>query len=216
MFFKNKGSVLMIISLILICIFQSFNTPIMAVIISDYGIPETQIGFIFAIPCFTYFITTLVISFVIHKIPRRLLFFGSFIFITFGLLLMGPSALFGLPNNDFSIIMVGWSLIGIAEACLYIPIMPEIIESIQVEHGIVIGKNEEVDHQLNDKTAGIYATFYSLGAIMSPNVGSILYMSVGYRATCDILAMVALAYALCYFCVNVGFNVFEKERKHKE
>ena len=51
---------------------------------------------------------------------------------------------------------------------------------------------------------------------MAPNVGSILYSYVGYRVTCDILALTALLYALAYFITNVGLSVLANERKHKE
>ena len=50
---------------------------------------------------------------------------------------------------------------------------------------------------------------------MAPNVGSILYSYVGYRMTCDILAMTALLYALAYYITNVGLSVLENERKHR-
>lgn len=69
---------------------------------------------------------------------------------------------------------------------------------------------------LNDKASGIYCSFFSLGEIMAPNVGSILYTHIGYRSTCDLLAISALVYALVYFFLNVGFNVFENDRKHKK
>lgn len=87
----------MIISLVLLCIYQSFNTPVMALVLTNYGIPDTQIGYIFAIPCITYIFSTVVIALFIKKLPRRLLFFSSFIAITIALFLMGPSILLGLP-----------------------------------------------------------------------------------------------------------------------
>lgn len=69
---------------------------------------------------------------------------------------------------------------------------------------------------LNDKASGLYSTFYSLGEILAPNIGSILYTKVGYRTTCDILAFTALIYAVVYFFLNVGINIFEKERLHRK
>ena len=51
---------------------------------------------------------------------------------------------------------------------------------------------------------------------MAPNIGSYLYSQIGYRITCDILALTSLLYALVFFVLNVGLKVFEKERKHKK
>lgn len=78
------------------------------------------------------------------------------------------------------------------------------------------GKDEYIDHKLNNKATGIYAAFYSLGEILSPNIGSTFYVHIGYRHTCDVLAISALIYALAYFWINVGINIFEKERIHRE
>lgn len=141
LFFKNKSSVLMIISLVLICIYQSFNTAIMAIVLTGYGIPDTHIGYVFATPCVTYIGATIFISFFIKKLPRRLFFFGSFIAVVCALFLMGPSPLLGIPPEDIRIIIFGWAFIGVAQAFIFIPIMPEIIESIQIEYQIVSGKN---------------------------------------------------------------------------
>ena len=64
-------------------------------------------------------------------------------------------------------------------------------------------------------TSGLYCSIYSLGEILAPNIGSILYSKFGYRMTCDILALTALFYSLVYFRINVGLKVFEKERIHR-
>ena len=79
-----------------------------------------------------------------------------------------------------------------------------------------MGENELIDHKLNDKASGIYCTFFSLGEILAPNLGSILYKQIGYRKMCDLMALTALLYASVYFALNVGFNIFEKERRHRE
>ena len=111
----------------------------MALVINSYGVPETHIGYIFATPCVTYIGATVVISLIIKKLPRRLFFFGSFLAVTIALLLMGPSKLLNLDKNNFGLIIFGWAFIGVAQAFIFIPIMPEIIESIQIEYSIVTG-----------------------------------------------------------------------------
>ena len=103
----------MIISLILISIYTTYNTPLLTLVLTSYGIPVTSIGYWFAIPCVAYIIMTLLISSYIAYLPRRLLFFTSFIAVTLSLLLMGPSTLLGFPD-DVYLIIAGRGLIGFA------------------------------------------------------------------------------------------------------
>jgi hypothetical protein len=68
---------------------------------------------------------------------------------------------------------------------------------------------------LNDKASGIYCTFYSIGEILAPNIGSLIYDSSDFPTTCEIMALMALIYSVAYFTFNVGFNVFKKQKEHE-
>jgi sugar phosphate permease len=87
----------MLLSTILICIYQSFNSAVIALVIEGYGVPDFAVGYIFAIPCLTYIFSSAIVSLVIKKLPRKLFFLFSFMLATVALLLMGPSKLLGLP-----------------------------------------------------------------------------------------------------------------------
>ncbi len=51
---------------------------------------------------------------------------------------------------------------------------------------------------------------------MAPLIGGALYDNIGYRSTCDFLAMTCVAYAVIYFAFNVGFKIVDKTNKMKE
>jgi sugar phosphate permease len=87
----------MLITIVLVCIYQSFNSAIISLVIEGYGIPNYAVGYIFALPCLTYTFSTAIVSLFIRKVPRKLFFLCSFILATISLLIMGPSKLLGLP-----------------------------------------------------------------------------------------------------------------------
>ena len=51
---------------------------------------------------------------------------------------------------------------------------------------------------------------------MAPIVGSAIFESIGYRPTTDLMTAVCLIWCVIFFTFNVGFTIFQKERKIKE
>jgi len=62
---------------------------------------------------------------------------------------------------------------------VFIPILPEMIERIQVDLQIVEGKNEAVDATLNDKINDAYGLVYALSNFVSPIIGAALEKQFG-------------------------------------
>ncbi len=58
---------------------------------------------------------------------------------------------------------------------VFIPILPEIIEALYDKYNIKEGHDERVDGVISDKAAGLYGSFYSIGMILSPLLGSVIY-----------------------------------------
>ncbi len=58
---------------------------------------------------------------------------------------------------------------------VFIPILPEMIDSIYVKQKLVEGEDERIDGIISDKAAGLYGSFYSIGMIISPLLGSVIY-----------------------------------------
>jgi MFS family permease len=55
---------------------------------------------------------------------------------------------------------------------------------------------------LNDKAAGIYNAFYSLGAITAPIVGGALTDAIGFRSACDVNAFACFGFFAIYALTN--------------
>jgi MFS family permease len=90
------------------------------------------------------------------------------------------------------------------------------MEAVAEREGI--SKNNDM---LNDKAAGIYSAFFSLGAIIAPIIGGILDDHVGYRSTNDIMAIISLVFFFIYLVTNTkpeDYKILPKkiEKEDKE
>jgi hypothetical protein len=108
------------------------------------------------------------------KIPRRLLIFIAFLAQSSAIVLQGPSKILGLPDW-VALTCTGLGLSMSALAFIFIPIVPEALEGVYIKHGFIEGKNEALDQALSAYASGLYGTFYSIGAILAPIIGSVIY-----------------------------------------
>lgn len=93
---------------------------------------------------FTYTISTTLVSKITSRFPRRLFILMSFLMLSVAILLQGPSSLIGIPDSNY-IVLVGFAISGIAQGFVFIPLLPEAIESIYIKEGMVEGENEHYD-----------------------------------------------------------------------
>jgi len=101
--------------------------------------------------------------------PRKYQFIFGFLGFAFSSLLLGPSQLFNFPN-DYLVIILGEIIIGLFEIFYLLPIIPEIIERMQIE--LNIGIQDEIHFaKLCDKVNDIYAFVYAISIAFSPIIG---------------------------------------------
>ena len=87
---------------------------------------------------------------------------------------------------------------GVACSFMFVPMLAEIIESLQEEkEGMIEPK------VLGDKASGISNTAYALGSIAAPILGGYLKMMTNFRVTCDIMALVSIVFGILYFLIAV-------------
>jgi MFS family permease len=98
----------------------------------------------------------------------------SFLFLACGIPLYGPSELLGFPNKIY-ILIIGYFIMGVAQAFLYIPLVPEIIDSVIEKEEIIECECEQLDSAISDRAAALYGTFYSAGIISAPLLGAVVY-----------------------------------------
>lgn len=103
----------------------------------------------------------------------------------------------------------GICLLGVAISLIFVPLLSEIIESVQEKEGF--GENP----QLNDKASAVFNAAYATGCIIGPILGGVIsdeFGDDGFRRTCDIMAIASGAFAVIYFFGNILPNCFKKKR----
>ena len=191
---------------------ESFFTPALK---DEKGIPEFYHGFIVCVQPLFYVIFTFVIGYVIDKLPKRVFISLSFASCVLAIFITGPSYLMGLPNYLW-ILLVGQAFQGAALGFVFIPVLPEMIDSIYIGQGLREGDDDRIDSVISDMAAGLYGSFYSIGMIISPILGSMVYehfkeedfgLPIGekraFNKTCDVFALATLVYTVLYILFNV-------------
>ena len=112
--------------------------------------------------------------------------------------------------------MACFPIIGFFQVFVFIPIIPEMIERLQVSNNIKEGQDELLDGQLNDKVNDMYGLIYALSMFISPLIGSQLYTVYGSSTTCDVCALFNLVFGVVIFVLNCGFFFVQENRKFKQ
>lgn len=90
--------------------------------------------------------------------------------------------------------------------------MAEIMEAVQEKEGIPDSPF------LNDKASGLFNFAYGFGNFLAPLIGAALYAKIGFRSTCDYMALISLGLFVFHFFVAVlpGLLFTRKQKKQKE
>ena len=115
-------------------------------------------------------------------------------------LFVGPSLILNF-SNSLVIMGIGQSLVGIFTATMMIPGLPEMVESTLP---LFPGQEQVV----NDLSSGVFNAFLGLGQVFAPMYGSTVKDLLGFRLTCDIVALICFVFGLFYFLIGGGIEAF--------
>lgn len=65
-------------------------------------------------------------------------------------------------------------VLGFMQTFTFIPIIPEMLERLQVDLNLKEGSNEKLENSLNDKVNDAYGFVYAFSTFVSPLIGSSL------------------------------------------
>jgi MFS family permease len=105
--------------------------------------------------------------------------------------------------------LAGMALLGSACSFIFVPLLPEIINSVMDKEEI--GENEE----LNDKGASVFNFSYALGCLIAPILGGAFNDIMGFRYTSDLMAVCACVFGLLYFFVNLLPYLLDRRAKRR-
>eukprot|EP00347_Sterkiella_histriomuscorum_P011555 403372011 len=217
-FLTNRRVMFSYAACVVLCIMTSFSSGFLTIVLTQtMQIDEAYVGYILAIPASAYIISSILVNKFIEHIPRRIFMVTTFAIYFLGTLLLGPSQVFAFPNQLY-LFFIGYFISGLAQGFLFIPILPEVIDSIYHKSGAVEGEDVHFDGIVSDKAAGLYGSFYSLGLIISPIVGSEIYQALddNWNLTCDIFAFFAAGFCLIFFVFNVLPDILSDRKERLE
>lgn len=110
-------------------------------------------------------------------------------------------------HSDLGIMIAGICLLGVSVSLIFVPLLSEIIESVQEKEGL--GENPA----LNDKASAVFNSAYATGCIVGPVIGGFLNDAVGFRSTCDYMGFASCSFAAIFFFFNILPNCFTKNKK---
>ena len=96
-------------------------------------------------------------------------------FSAFATLLVGPSRYLGLPEKNLIVVMTGMFILGTVQAFIVLPILPEVIDVINLRYRLVEGIDEELEGKVHDTISSLYTFFFSFSGLISPIIGSYIY-----------------------------------------
>lgn len=140
-----------------------------------FGYHASFIGFSFAIPTLIYASTSPLIFILTSKFKKTAVICFGYAVVSIGLFLIGPSKLLGLYNSP-SLIILGLSFLGFGCGMIIIPVMPDMIESVEEKHPKI---DETV---LHNNISGLFIAFQGIGETSGPILGSVLEATYGYRS----------------------------------
>ena len=123
---------------------------------------------------------------------------------------MGPTNYLGLPEHSKGIIMAGMVILGMIQAMIVLPVLPEVIDEVTLKYKLVNGVDPEADGKIHDTICSSYALFYQTSSLLSPIIGSSLFDTVDYRNTMSICMFVMFFVGTIYMIFNCGISVFSK------
>lgn len=95
---------------------------------------ETDIGYFFGLICLAYAISAPIVTLLCRYIKRRYVSLFSYLIATAGLLCFGPSKMLNFPEKNIPLTVTGLILLGMGASAIFVPLLAEIIEAIQVKY----------------------------------------------------------------------------------
>lgn len=188
---------MIIMAMIFSVSFCLYNESILALTLyTKYEASNTIIGTCFTLGAISYMIASSLVGLITHYLRRRYLMLIGFVCMVVHNLLLGPSWLIGLSDNE-EYIFIGMSLMGIGLAFGFVPTLAEMID--------ILERLEYESQDISDLSVGVFNGMWSLGNLMAPLIGGILNYFYAYMQTCNIVAFLSLGFS-CIFYLTMIMN----------
>jgi MFS family permease len=155
------------------------------------------LGYLFGGQALFYSLFSPLVGMAARRWPTRYITQCSFLIATCAIFMMGPSKLLHFPYENKVLSIVGFEMLGITTATVFVPLLAEIIDAIEEKEGV------KDCSQINDKASASFNIAGSIGTIVGPILGGALFDEYGFETTCDILACGAGVLGLIYLFIAI-------------
>ncbi len=107
--------------------------PTLALHLESFGYTPVFIGFTFAVPTLIYASTTPLIYILTEKFKKTTVIIFGYLLMALGMFLVGTSKIIGIYNSP-AFIIIGLAIMGFGAGMIIIPILPDMLESIEEKH----------------------------------------------------------------------------------
>lgn len=75
--------------------------------------------------------------------------------------------------------------------------------------------DKSIKRRVNNLSSGIFNGMLGVGQVLAPAYGSFMEGSLGFRWTCDIVAIITLVYGCLYLVIGNGCQAFKESKCSK-
>lgn len=126
--------------------------------------------------------------------------------------LIGTSPLLSLDRSSTTI-MIGLLILGFSAPMISIPLLPDMLESIEVATDL----NYD-DGEVNNLAASLFVTCSGVGEALGPILNSVLKKFYGFERAYEIFGLMFFSFAFIYFLFCGHFTIcrFEDPKVHED
>jgi len=176
--------------------------PVLAPHLLEAGYGYILVSFVFALPMLGYIIAVRVQTLLPPDLDRRLVLVGGLGVEGLGLILIGPWEALGLPRS-LLLTSVGLILLGCGSAWAYLPTLPHMIKSAQVQLQI---KDKE---KLSDSLSALMGTCHYLGEAIAPIFAGFFTSQMGFANASATFGWFIVLYMLFFLYMTKSYQMFQ-------
>lgn len=156
-----------------------YLAPNLSVQLQSYGLGPTEIGFSYGIPAVLYALTCPFMYLLTKRFEKRGIMLTGFFIIALSMFLIGGGNILYFEKSPVGIIS-GLCLLGLSGGMVKIPVLPEMLESIEEDKPF----NGSYDRdKLENVISGLFVGFQSLGEILGPVMSSLITQNAGFKVS---------------------------------
>ena len=133
---KNFRVILSLLSAVVILVLTLFYDGIVAPRFVHIGIGKDTIGFLFGGVALLYSLFSPIVGILAKKFPVRYITLSSFFIGAMAIFMLGPSHILHFPENNITLSISGFLILGVTTATVFVPLLAEIIDAIEEKEGI--------------------------------------------------------------------------------